>query len=129
MSKCNRFSVRKIKVGSYSRQGWLLSDRESYAVIDRDWRKRDRGYRSEWEVRDQYMYVRGTEWNNKDFVKALAKQLNETVGTDYSVTPDGWRAQVEVLKRDVGSNDTGSYAAWCDKFSVGFRPVEKFQKV
>lgn len=41
-----RFSVRKIKVNSYSRQGWVMSHRESFAVTDRMWQQRPCGYLS-----------------------------------------------------------------------------------
>lgn len=127
-----RFSVRKIKVGSYSRQGWLMSSRESFAVIDRMWRQRPRGYRSEWEVKDEYMYVRFSEWNNKDFVKAIADYLNETIGLDFEKRPDGFVASNAVLKRDLAGlevKEFDEYKIWCEKFSSGFRPTSKFQKV
>lgn len=127
MSK--RFSVRKIKVGSYSRQGWLMSHRESFAVYDRKWKDvaHANGY-AEWDGK-RYMYVQYTEFNNKDFVKAVADYLNQTVGDDVNKWIDGYRAYNAVLTRDLGNDKIGCYAEWCDKFSVGFRPTEKFQKV
>lgn len=128
MSK--RFSVRKIKINSYSRQGWVMSHRESFAVYDRLWKEvaKSRGL-TLWDGK-KLMYIPFTEFNNKDFVKAVAEHLNKTVGDDVTQRVDGYRAHNEVLARDLGDNSKIScYHEWCDKFSTGFRPTEKFQKV
>ena len=40
-----RFTLRKVKQYSYSRQGWKLKDLGYvYAIYDREWRKRINGY-------------------------------------------------------------------------------------
>lgn len=126
-----RFSVRKIKIGSYSRQGWLMSDRESFVVFDRKWREiaKQHGCAEwEWGIK-RYKYVEYTTFNNKDFVKAIADYLNQTVGNDVNKWIDGYQAYNAVLVRDLGNDKIGCYQEWCDKFSTGFRPTEKFQKV
>jgi len=113
-----RFSVRKIKVNSYSCQGWVMSHRESFAVTDRMWQQRPRGYLSIWEAKSKFLYVQNTEWNNKAFVQAIADYLNETVGLDFEKRIDGFIAYQEGLKRDVGHCGCNSYKEWCDKFST-----------
>jgi hypothetical protein len=35
----NRFTIRKVKVRSTTRQGWILKTHEEYAVYDREWKK------------------------------------------------------------------------------------------
>lgn len=125
-----RFGVRKIKVGSYSRQGWFMSERESFAVYDRKWKEVARANgRTPWDGGKNYMYVQYTEFNNKDFVKAVADYLNQTIGDDVNKRIDGFCAYNEVLRRDIGHNELNNYAEWCNKFSTGFRPTTKFQKV
>ena len=135
MSK--RFGVRKIKIRSYSHQGWLISQRESFAVYDRKWKDvaramaqaRAKGCSIFDDYGKRHMYVEHTAFNNKDFVKAVADYLNQTVGDDISKRFDGYQAYNAVLVRDLGKDKIGCYAEWCDKFSAGFRPTEKFQKV
>lgn len=124
-----RFSVRKIKIGNYSRQGWLMSHRESFVVYDRKW-KEVAHYNGHaiWDGK-RYMYVQYTAFNNKDFVNAIADYLNQTIGDDISKRIDGYIASNKVLTRDLGNDKIDCYAEWCDKFSTGFRPTEKFQKV
>lgn len=128
-----RFGVRKIKIGSYSRQGWLMSSRESFAVYDSMWKDvaHSRGCSIYENSGKRFMYVEHTMWNNRNFVQALADWLNENIGADVSKFADGWKAQIEVIQRDVGlpPADLSGYHVWCEKFSTGFRPVEKFQKV
>lgn len=125
-----RFSVRKIKVGSYSRQGWLLSDRESFAVYDREWRAvaKRHGFLYDYEQSARrYMYVDNTEWNNKDFVKAIADELNKMAADpDFNITGNTAYFLYNKILKDAGVD----YAGWCNKFSkTPFRPTEKFQKV
>ena len=129
MSK--RFGVRKIKIGSYSRQDWLMSQRESFTVYDRKWKDvtRAKGCSIFDDYGKRHMYVEHTAFNNKDFVKAVADYLNQTVGDDVNKWFDGYQAYNAVLVRDLGKDKIGCYAEWCDKFSTGFRPTEKFQKV
>lgn len=126
-----RFSVRKIKIGSYSRQGWQMFCRESFVVYDSMWK--DVAKANGYCICDgkRFMYVEHTTWNNRDFVQALADWLNENVGADVSKFADGWKAHVEVIRRDVGlpPADLSGYHIWCNKFSTGFRPIKKFQKV
>ena len=50
------FAVRKIKVHSSTRQGWILKTHEEYAVYDREWKKN-------MEMSGSYYYdVSNSEW-------------------------------------------------------------------
>ncbi len=108
-----------------------MSQRESFAVYDSMWKDvaKARGY-CIWDGK-KFMYIEHTAWNNRDFVQALADWLNENIGADVSKFADGWKAQIEVIQRDVGLSpaDLSGYHVWCEKFSTGFRPTKKFQKV
>lgn len=115
MSK--RFSARKIKVTSYSRQGFALRSRESFAVYDSKWKQFPRHWSDDDRtMRNKHMYVEFTEWNNKKFVEAVAEYLNDTIGDDISKPIDGFTASYAVLKRDLGHSNDGAYAEWCKKF-------------
>lgn len=112
----NRFICRKITVKSHSRQGWVLSSRESYAVYDRDWKKYIRGFGDE-----EIKYVPFSEFNSKAFVQALAKYLNENTESDRPTRViNGFGAKMEIM-RAAGFTDNDSYGMWVEKFDPEFQ--------
>ena len=56
-----RFTLRKVKQHSYSRQGWILKDLGYvFAIYDREWRKnleKGFGFTTSRDVEDSYKYI------------------------------------------------------------------------
>ncbi len=49
-----RFTVRKVKCYSYSRQGWKLADLGfRFVVVDREWRKNKQMAHDYWDCHDE----------------------------------------------------------------------------
>lgn len=80
-----RFTVRKVKQHSYSRQGWILKDLGYvYAIYDREWRKnleKGYGFTTSRDVEDSYKYIDNSP--SKACAEHWAKWLNETKANEY----------------------------------------------
>jgi hypothetical protein len=82
-----RFTIRKIKVHSFTRQGWILKTHEEYAVYDREWKKNMKMsgsyyhdvYNSEWKYieRAQKKEVSQfwADWLNENCSKIFGKRI------------------------------------------------------
>lgn len=111
----NRFICRKITVKNHSRQGWVLSSRESYAVYDREWKKHVRLFES-----NPVKYVPLSEFNSKAFVQAVAKYLNEHIESDRATRLiDGFTAKEKIMAA-AGFTENNTYCDWCEKFDPDY---------
>ena len=99
-----RFGARKINVGSYSRQGWLLKSKESYAVYDRNWKTVARAAGDcLYDNGEKHKYVQHTSWHDKAAVQQMAEWLNQQNYTDSQI-PDGFTAWWAVCNKPESVN-------------------------
>jgi hypothetical protein len=82
----NRFTIRKVKVRSTTRQGWILKTHEEYAVYDREWKKN-------METSGSHYYdVPNSEWkyieraDKKEVAQFWANWLNENCAEQFGKT-------------------------------------------
>lgn len=79
-----RFTIRKLKKHSYSRQGWKLKDcGYTFAIYDREWEKRVPSYicgvRQDFS---EFKYIEDS--SNKEVAEFWAKWLNENKADCYN---------------------------------------------
>lgn len=77
-----RFTLRKVKQYSYSRQGWRLKDLGYvFAIYDREWKKNletEYGWTCDKDLMDLYKYV------DNSFFKDVAQYWADWLNTNYA---------------------------------------------
>ena len=82
-----RFTIRKVKQYSYSRQGWILKDLGYvFAIYDREWKKNletEYGWTCDKELMDSYKYIDNTR--QKEIAQYWADWLNANKTDTFGV--------------------------------------------
>ena len=82
-----RFTLRKVKQHSYSRQGWILKDLGYvFAVYDREWRKNMEmkyGFTTSREVEDAFKYIDNA--HSKEVAQYWADWLNANCSNEFGI--------------------------------------------
>jgi len=81
-----RFTIRKVKQHSYSRQGWILKEcGYMYAVYDREWKKNFNACGKSWcyDNQEPYKYIDNTR--QKEIAQYWADWLNANKTDTFGV--------------------------------------------
>lgn len=80
-----RFTLRKVKQHSYSRQGWILRDLGYvFAIYDREWRKnleKGFGFTMSCDVENSYKYIDNA--HSKEVAQYWADWLNANRADEF----------------------------------------------
>ena len=80
-----RFTIRKVKQHSYSRQGWKLKDLGYvFAIYDREWRKnleKGYGFTTSRDIEDSYKYIDNA--NLKEVAQHWTNWLNANCTEEF----------------------------------------------
>ena len=101
-----RFTLRKVKQHSYSRQGWKLRDLGYvYAIYDREWKKnleKGYGFATSRDVEDSYKYIDNA--HSKEVAQYWADWLNaneaETFGMKIKIPSLIFQLGLELYKKN-----------------------------
>ena len=78
-----RFTVRKVKCHSYSRQGWKLADLGfRFVVVDREWRKNKQMAHDYWDCHDE-KYKNIDSFYSKVGAQYVADWFNEHCSNEW----------------------------------------------
>ena len=82
-----RFTLRKVKQHSYSRQGWKLRDLGCvFAIYDREWRKNlsmKYGFNSSPDLENAFKYI--DDANSKEVAQYWADWLNANCADKFGI--------------------------------------------
>ena len=80
-----RFTLRKVKQHSYSRQGWILKDLGYvFAIYDREWRKnleKGFGFTTSRDIENSYKYIDNA--HSKEVAQYWADWLNANRADEF----------------------------------------------